>query len=164
MTLETLTRFLDKYNLPWLTLAILSWIIIYFTFTRIQFYHILPIGIWTMVIGSLLEVFFINNKFWVEKFIMIHIGELDLFVIAGPFFFLGMVMIRFLPENLWLKYLSILFWSCLATGMEAVATKLGFLMYSTKWSAFHSIGIYYLALLGALGFYYIYNGCRIVKY
>lgn len=158
MALETVTRFLDQHNLPWLLLAAVSWLIIAFSCSRKAFWRGLPAGIWTMATGTILELFFINHKFWVERFIMIHIGELDLFVITGPFFSVGLLLIRFLPENRWGRYLAVLFWSGFATGIELLAVKLGFLEYQpAKWSMFHSIMAYFLGLMSALGFYYIFT-------
>lgn len=158
MTLEIIIRFLDKYNLPWLLLAIMTWLIILFSCSRKCFLHGLPTGIWTLLIGAGLEQFFINYKFWLERFIMIRVGELDLFVIIGPFFSIGVLLIRFLPESRWGKYLAVLFWSGVSTGIELIAIKLGFLDYHpVKWSALHSLISYYLSLLSALGFYYCYN-------
>ncbi|MFZ3173061.1 MAG: hypothetical protein WA118_13910 [Carboxydocellales bacterium] len=158
MVLKSISRFLDKFDLPWVLLALITILIIVSTNSRKDFWRCFPVGIWTMVTGALLEQFFIKNKFWVEHFKMIKVGELDLFVIIGPFFAIGFLLIRFLPENRLAKFLAVLAWSGLATGIEFMAGKLGFLEYdSQKWSALHSLGIYYLSLMSALGFYCIYN-------
>lgn len=158
MILKSITGFLDQFDLPWLLLAIATILIIIFTNSRKDFWRCFPVGIWTMVTGTLLEQFFINNKFWVEDYIMIKVGELDLFVIIGPFFALGFLLIRFLPENRLAKFLAVLAWSGLTTGIEFIAGKLGFLSYDPqKWTALHSLGIYFFSLMSALGFYCIYN-------
>ncbi|MDA8213096.1 MAG: hypothetical protein M0021_14645 [Clostridia bacterium] len=107
MILKSITGFLDQFDLPWLLLAIATILIIIFTNSRKDFWRCFPVGIWTMVTGTLLEQFFINNKFWVEDYIMIKVGEL-----------------AYDPQ---------------------------------KWTALHSLGIYFLSLMSALGFYCIYN-------
>lgn len=156
MTMDAVIRFLDKYNLPWVLLAIITWLTILFTYSRKDFWPGLLTGIWTMLTGSVLEQFFIYHKFWEERYIMVHLGELDLFLIIGPFFSLGVLVIRFLPKNRWTRYLAVLAWSGLATGIEVIAIKLQFLDYHpVKWSFIHSLMAYVLALMSALGFYYI---------
>ena len=158
MVLASIISFLDKFNLPWVLLAIFTWWVIIFTDSRRDFRRCLPVGIWTMVTGALLEQFFIYNKFWVERFIMIKVGELDLFLILGPFFALGFLMIRFLPESRLAKFLTVLAWSGLAVGIELIATKLGFLDYHPqRWGSLYSLFTYYFALMSALGFYCVYN-------
>ncbi len=161
MGLDAISRLLDKYNLPWLLLALMSWLIIIFSCSRKDFWYGFPVGIWTMVTGAVLEQFFIDQKFWVDRFIMIPVGELDLYLIIGPFFGLGLLLIRFLPKSRLLRYFSVLAWSALATGIEFIATKLHFLVYSgTKWSYLHSMTCYSIALMSALGFYFIYYEYR----
>lgn len=99
MFLNSVSRFLDKFDLPWVILALITILILVSTNSRKDFWRCCPVGIWTMVTGALLEQFFINNKFWVDHYIMIKVGELDLFVIIGPFFAIGFLLVRFLPEN-----------------------------------------------------------------
>ncbi|SNT27615.1 hypothetical protein SAMN05446037_10707 [Anaerovirgula multivorans] len=157
MIIELVMKFLDTHNLPWLILAAITWLIIYFSCSLQQFFHALPVAFWTMLIGGILESFFIDKKFWIERFILVHLGELDLFVIIGPFFSIGLLLIRFLPKGRWKKHLAILVFATLATAIELIATKLGFLEYhSEKWGALYSLVAYYLALMSALGFYYVY--------
>lgn len=157
MPVEKLIEFLDAYNLPWFLLAVVTWLVIYITCSLQQFFHALPVALWTMATGGILERFFIEHKFWSEEFIMIHIGGLDLFVIIGPFFSLGLVFIRFLPKGRWKKYFSALAFAALSTGIELIATKLGFLQYhGEKWNGLHSFVAYSLGLMSALGFYYVY--------
>ncbi|MBB6214461.1 hypothetical protein HNQ80_000541 [Anaerosolibacter carboniphilus] len=157
MSLHIIIKFLDSYNLPWLILAILTWLVIFFSCSLREFFHALPVGIWTMIVGAVLESFFLHHKFWVERFIMIHIGELDLFLIIGPFFSIGLLLIRFLPKSRWGKCLIILAFAALATGIELIAIKLGFLEYhESKWGIAYSIVAYCLSLMSALGFYSVY--------
>jgi hypothetical protein len=116
-----------------------------------------------MVVGTVLEQFFIVNKFWVQRFIMIHIGELDLFVSLGPFFGIGILMIRFLPEKNWPKLLLLLFISGIAAGIEMISIKFGFLAYHlNNWNILYSLIAYFLALMSALGFHYIYNWKKMI--
>ncbi|ABR47684.1 hypothetical protein Amet_1488 [Alkaliphilus metalliredigens QYMF] len=162
MNIEVLIEFLDAYNLPWLLLAIISWLAIYFSCSLQQFFHALPVAIWTMIVGGILEKFFIDHKFWIDRFILIPVGELDLFVIIGPFFCLGLLLIRFLPKDRSKKCLLILLFSALSTIIEALSIELGFLEYRQgKWSALHSLVAYTLGLMSALGFYYVYYSKRI---
>ncbi|MDA8233904.1 MAG: hypothetical protein M0Z31_03675 [Clostridia bacterium] len=155
MTLEPVIRFLDRYDLPWVLLALMTWLAILLTCSRKEFWRGLPVGLWTMVIGGALEQFFIHHKFWAEDFIMIKIGELDLFLIIGPFFTIGVLLVRFLPESRWGKFLAVLAWSGFATLIEMGAIKFGFLDYHpVKWGMEFSIATYYLALMSALGFYF----------
>lgn len=156
MTLKIIISFLDKYDLPWLLLAIMTWIILSFSCSWKQFIKALPVGIYTMIAGAALEHFFIKYKFWKENFIMIPINELDLFLVIGPFFSIGIVLIRFLPRSCFGKYISLLFWSGISTAIELAAIRLGFLTYHpTKWSYLYSFSLYFLSLMSALGFYYI---------
>jgi len=163
--LETVVNLLDKYNLPWLLLAVLTWVLVLLTCSLSFLWQTMPVGIWTMITGGIIEQFFIYHKFWTEKFIMIHLGELDLFVLAGPFFTLGILLIRFLPRNRWLVFLSILAWSVVATFIEIAALKLGFLAYDPeKWWLAHSLGTYYFSLMSALGFFCVYSNKLIYRY
>ncbi|AOY77109.1 hypothetical protein [Clostridium formicaceticum] len=165
MNIETFIKLLDTYNLPWLILAIITWLTIYFSCSLQQFFHALPVGFWTMVIGGMLESFFIEHKFWVDRFIMIHIGELDLFVLIGPFFAVGLVLIRFLPKGRWKKHLIVLTFAALSTAIELIAIKLKFLEYHPeKWGVLYSFVAYSLALMSALGFYYVYYSKDTYKY
>lgn len=157
MNISAITNFLDKNNLPWFLLFLFCWWLIWATCTRKQFYHALPVGIWTMVVGTALEHFFIFHKFWVEKFIMIPFKDLDLFVCIGPFFAIGIMLVRFNPKTKSLKFFNIVAWSALATLVEFIAIELGFLAYTpSKWTYLSSFGTYMLSLHGALGFYSIY--------
>lgn len=157
MSLAVIERFLDTYNLPWLILAILTWLLILFSCSSREFFYALPVGIWTMVVGAVLEEFFINHKFWTERFILIHLGELDLFVVVGPFFAIGLLLIKFLPGGRWGKFLIVLILSTLATGIELLATKLGFLVYHpTNWIPLQSFATYVLGLMSGLGFYFVF--------
>lgn len=157
MSSETIIQFLDTYNLPWLILTIIAWLVIYFSCSLQQFFHALPVAFWTMLVGGTLESFFIHHKFWVQRFILIHLGELDLLVIIGPFFSVGLLLIRFLPKGRWKKLFLVSLFSILSTIIELISIKLGFLEYHPeKWGALHSIAIYCLGLMSALGFYYIY--------
>lgn len=161
MLLEIISAFLDKYNLPWLILAVLSWLLIILSCSYRSFLHALPVGFWTMAVGTTLELFFINYKFWTERFVMIPLGELDLFVIIGPFFSMGILLIRFLPEGRWSKYLAVLIFSALATGIELIAVELQFLVYhQEKWGFLYSMAAYCLGLMSALGFYFIYHNAN----
>ncbi|WP_066633737.1 hypothetical protein [Desulfolucanica intricata] len=154
--METIILILDKYNLPWLLLAIITWLILFFSCSYKCFLQGLPVGIFTMITGASLEQFFISHKFWKEKFILVKIGELDLFLVTGPLLVIGILLIRFLPKSRLGMFLAILAWSSLATGIEFIALKLGFLAYhSEKWSSLHSLTGYFLYLLSALGLYYI---------
>ncbi len=158
MSLKIIIEFLDTYNLPWFILAILTWLPIVFTCSSREFFHALPVGIWTMIVGGILENFFIYHKFWVQRFILVHLGELDLFVTIGPFFSIGILLIKFLPKNRWGKYLIVLILSALATGIELLAIKLAFLEYHPhNWQALYSLIIYTLGLMSGLGFYHIYS-------
>ncbi|KXG74896.1 hypothetical protein [Thermotalea metallivorans] len=155
--LDVISKFLEQYNLPWLLLAVISWVILYFSCSWRTFLHLLPVGIWTMVMGSILEHFFISHKFWIERFILLKLGELDLFVSIGPFFSLGVLLIRFLPQGKWRKLLAVLFWSAFSTLMEIMAILLRFLAYhGEKWGIFHSFIIYFFSLMSTLGFYYTF--------
>jgi hypothetical protein len=157
MLFEQITQFIDKYNLPWLLLAIISWMVIVSVFSKRHFWHALPVGFWTMTIGTMLELFFIEHRFWTDKYVMVHIGEIDLFVIIGPFFVIGLLLVRFLPANGIGKLLAVLAWSGFATGMEYIAIKMGFLDYQPgKWQALYSLLAYFISLMSALGFYYVY--------
>lgn len=159
MALEPIIGFIDTYNLPWLLLALLTWVLILSFCSSRSFFHALPIGLWTMALGTCLESFFIHHKFWAERFILIPVGELDLFVILGPFFTIGILFIQFLPESRFGKCLSILVFSALATSIEWIAIQLEFLAYDpTKWGFPYSFAAYSLALLSAFGFYYLYYG------
>lgn len=156
--MEKIITFLDTYNLPWFLLALLTWLVIYISCSLKEFLHGLPVGLWTAVVGGVLEKFFIDHKFWTEEFIMIQINGLDLFVIIGPFFALGIVLIRFLPKESWQRVALIIGLAALGTFIEFLATKLGFLVYNPeKWIWVHSIVAYILGLMSALGFYYIYS-------
>ncbi|MEW9122841.1 MAG: hypothetical protein AB2421_09025 [Thermotaleaceae bacterium] len=156
--MENIIKFLDLYNLPWLLLALLTWLIIFFTCSSRQFLHGLPVGIWTMAVGGILEAFFIEHKFWIQRFILIHVGELDLFVLIGPFFAIGLLLIRFLPSTPWGKSIIVLGFSALATLIELAAIKLHFLSYhESKWGWIYSMVAYCIGLTSALGFYYIYR-------
>jgi hypothetical protein len=153
MTIETIVGFLDRHNLPWLLWALLSWLVIYLTCTRRQFWHAFPVGLWTALVGSILEHFFIENKFWVDHFILISIGKFDLFVAIGPFFALGVILIRFLPENAPGRFIAVFFWSVFAVLGELSSGWLGFLQYHPEnWSALHSLVGYFIGLMSALGF------------
>ncbi|SCY44567.1 hypothetical protein [Alkaliphilus peptidifermentans] len=164
MILENFIDFLDTYNLPWLILAILSWIVIYFTCSFNQFLHGLPVALWTMTIGGILEHFFINEKFWQQRYILVQLGELDLFVLIGPFFTIGLLLIRFLPRSPWGKFLLIFMFSMLSTVIELLSVKLGFLEYHPeKWGILYSLVAYYLGLMSALGFYYIFYNKTTLK-
>ncbi|AKL94639.1 hypothetical protein CACET_c11740 [Clostridium aceticum] len=155
--METIIEFLDTYNLPWLILAGITWLTIYFSCSLQQFFHALPVGLWTMTIGGTLENFFIDNKFWEQHFIMIQVGKLDLFVLVGPFFAVGLLLIRFLPKGRWQKFFMVLVFSALSTAIELIAIKFGFLTYHPEnWSAISSLIAYYLGLMSGLGFYYVY--------
>ncbi|WP_425445821.1 hypothetical protein [Dethiothermospora halolimnae] len=157
MFTKIIINFLDTYNLPWLILALMTWSLIYISCSLKQFFYALPVGIWTMVVGTILENFFIYHKFWSDHFILVHIGELDLFLIIGPFFSIGLLLIRFLPKSSFGKYMIILLFSAISVGIELIAIKLGFLSYNAeKWSLIHSLGAYSLSLMSGLGFYYIY--------
>ncbi|WP_026477221.1 hypothetical protein [Alkaliphilus transvaalensis] len=154
---EGITNFLDTYNLPWLILAVICWVVIFFTCSLKEFKRALPIALWTMVVGGVLENFFIDNKFWKEDFILVHLGELDLFVVIGPFFTIGLFLIRCLPKKSWQKLFLVLLLSTLATLIEFFSIKLGFLSYdSEKWGYIYSIVAYIIGLMSALGFYFIY--------
>lgn len=157
MILEIIEGFIYEYKLPWLILAVLIWFVIIFTCSFRQFLYALPIGIWTMIVGTILENFFIHHKFWQERYVLVPIGELDLFVIIGPFFAIGIFLIRFLPGTTWGKYAIVLILSILSTSIELLFIQFGFLKYDkTQWNAFYSIVAYTLGLMSALGFYYIY--------
>ena len=155
MTLDNITGFLDRHNLPWLLLAIISWIIVYLSSRRRAFFQLLPMGIWTAVVGYMLERFFIVHKFWSDKFIMIPINGLDLFVVIGPFFSIGILLLQYLPKTTFGQLAAVLFWSFIATAIEMLAIKLGFLYFASgKWTYLHSILAYCLGLMSTLGFYY----------
>ncbi len=157
LSLEIIVEFLDHYNLPWVILAVLSWLSIYFSCSFHCFLQALPVGIWIMAVGTVLEQFFIYHRFWEDHFIMVPIGESDLFLIIGPFFSIGILLIRFLPKNRWGQFFTVLILSGLAAGIELIAVKLGFLTYnSAKWGFLNSFIAYYLGLMSALGFYYVY--------
>lgn len=156
MILESITGFLDKYNLPWLLLAVMTWVLIISTCSWKIFRYALPVGLWSMFVGYVMERFFIYHKFWIEKFILVHIGELDLFIVIGPFFAAGIMLIRFLPESGWGNLLSLLAWSLLFTGIEWVAATLKFLDYDdVRWTYIHSYVSYFFSLMNTLGFYYL---------
>ncbi len=157
MSLEIITRFLDQHNLPWLILALLTWLAIYLLCSPRCFFKAFPVGIWTMAVGGILEHFFIEHKFWEERYMMIPLGESDLFVIIGPFFAIGVILIRFLPESRRGKFLTVLVLSVFATAIELIAIELGFLTYNeSKWGVLNSLIAYSLGLMSALGFYYAY--------
>jgi hypothetical protein len=161
MTLETLVGFLDRYNLPWLLWTLFSWQVILLTCTRKQFWHAFPVGIWTALVGTVLEQFFIENKFWVDRFILIQVGEFDLFLAIGPFFALGVMLARFLPENSLGRFFAVFAWSAAAMLGELTSVWLGFLQYhAEKWSALHSMTAYYIALMSSLGFYFSFYAIR----
>ncbi len=150
-------NFLDRYNLPWFLLAVFSWTVVRLAGKREDLRHGFPVGVWTMAVGGVLEQFFIENKFWSERFIMVPVGEMDLFLLIGPFFALGILLIRFLPESTAGRLLAVLGWSLLAVIFEFLAVQLGFLAYHPRnWSGGHSLAGYFLALMSALGFYFIY--------
>ena len=151
-----LWNFIDTYNLPWFLLAVFSWVIVRLTCRREDFRHGLPVGIWTLLAGGVLEHFFIQEKFWVERFSMIPVGELDLFLLIGPFFSLGVLLIRYLPESAPGRLAAVLGWSVLGVAIEFLAIQLGFLGYSPQWSGGHSLLGYFLGLMSALGFYFAY--------
>ncbi len=110
-----------------------------------------------MIVGGILEHFFINHKFWQEEFIMFPIGELDLFLIIGPFFSIGVLLIRFLPEGALGKFFLVFILSGIATGIEFVAIEMEFLIFNIeKWGFLNSLVAYYLGLMSGLGFYYAY--------
>lgn len=154
--LEAVMGFVEQYNLPWFLLAVLSWVVLRMAARRDSFRHALPVGIWTLAVGGILEHFFITEKFWNDRFIMVPVGELDLFLLIGPFFALGILLIRFLPENAVGRFVMVLVWSMLAVAIEFLAVELGFLSYSTRWSGGHSLVGYLLGLMSALGFYFVY--------
>jgi len=157
MSIDSAQSFIYTYKLLWPILALLTWLLIIFTCSFRQFLHALPIGIWTMIIGGVLENFFIVFKFWQENLISIPVGELDLFVVIGPFFTIGVIFVRFLPSNPWGKVFLILLLSVLATGIELIAIELGMLKYTeTRWIELYSIAAYTIGLMSAQGFYYIY--------
>ncbi len=153
--METVSRFLEQFNLPWLLLALLSWSLILIFCSRQCFRKGYPVGILTMITAAVLEQYFITQKFWIDRFIMVHVGELDLFLIIGPYFALGLLMIRFLPTNRWGKLAAVLILSGIATGVELIAVQLRMLEYQPgKWGAAQSMVTYVLGLFSALGFYY----------
>ena len=164
MIIEKLINFLDTHNLPWLILALITWVTIYFSCSLKQFLHALPVAIWTMLLGGILEHFFILHKFWIEDFILINVNGLDLFVIIGPFFSLGLILIRFLPRGKWSKYLTVLLFAVLSAMIELLSIKLGFLQFeSGKWNIFYSVFAYFVSLMSALGFYYVYYNNDVYK-
>ncbi len=160
MTLDSFIIFLDKYNLPWVLLAVVVWLVIIFTCSLKEFIHALPVGIWTMFVGFILETFFVENRFWVDRFLMVPVGDLDLFLILGPFFAIGLLLIRFLPRERWKKIVLILIFAALGTAVEALAVQLEFLQYAEKWCYIHSITSYCFGLFSAVGFYAIYYDKR----
>lgn len=157
MILEMFKYYIELYKLPWLILAILSWIAIYFTCSFKQFMYALPSGVWSMMLGTILEQFFVYHKFWTDKYLLIPIGELDLFVIIGPFFAIGLLFIRFLPRNKWSICLLIVLFSAIATGIELLSIEFCSLKYhDTKWSYLHSLFAYCIGLISTLGFNSLY--------
>ncbi|AOT69783.1 hypothetical protein [Geosporobacter ferrireducens] len=155
MTLNTLTKFLERYDLPWLLLAVISWIILYFSSRHRPFLKLLPAGIWSAVVGYILERFFIVHKFWEDKYIMIHVDGVDLFIVIGPFFAIGMLLLQYLPKSTFGQLAAVLLWSFFATAIEILAVKLGFLHFTpSKWTYLHSTLAYCLGLMSTLGFYY----------
>lgn len=156
MTLNAFTKFLERYELPWLLLAIISWIILYFSSRHKPFLQLLPMGIWSAVVGYILERFFIVHKFWEDKYIMIHVDGVDLFVVIGPFLVVGILLLQYLPKSTWGQLGAVLLWSLFATAVELLAVKLGFLHFTPgKWTYLHSTLAYCLGLMSTLGFYYI---------
>jgi hypothetical protein len=158
--MEIIVSFLERHNLPWLLWALLSWMGIGLTCSREQFWHAFPVGIWTTLVGSVLEHFFIVNKLWVDRFILIPVGEFDLFVAIGPFFTLGVLLIRFLPESAPGRFFAVLVWSAAAVLGELISVGIGFLQYNPGWGALNSLVAYYLGLMSALGFYLSFYAIR----
>ena len=156
--MDTVSRFFDHFNLPWLLLALMSWSLIFIFCSRECFRKGYPVGIWTMITAAVLEHYFITQKLWIDRFIMVHVGELDLFLIIGPYFAIGLLMIRFLSANRWGRLATVLILSGLATGVELIAIQLGALEYNPgKWGTAQSMVAYVLGLFSALGFFYSFG-------
>lgn len=164
MVLETMANFFDRHNLPWLLWALLTWLVIRLTCNRTQFWHAFPVGLWTALVGSVLEHFFIENKFWVDRFILIPVGKFDLFAAVGPFFSLGVLLLRFLPNNAPGRFFAVFAWSAAAVLGELLSVRVGFLQYQPGWSALNSLTAYFLGLVSALGFYFSYYAIRCKDY
>lgn len=157
MYLQAIIELIKYYRLPWLILAIIFWIISYYIFSLKQFIYALPGGIFSMLIGTSLETFFIDHKFWQDRYLLIPVGELDLFLIIGPFLIIGLWLIRLLPNKRLYICCFILLLSALATGVEFIFIQIDVLKFDTsKWSYYHSLFAYFLGLLSTLGLHCIY--------
>ena len=159
--MNTLMELVEVYRLPWLLLALVSWGILFVYQGKRSFWQGLPLGIWTSVVGGVLENFFVKHKFWAEEYILVKIGQIDLFVIIGPFLVIGWMLIRHLPEQPIGRILAVFSWSMFATFVEYVAIKLGFLSYEPgRWTYLLSIMAYSLALFSTLGVYFAFLSDR----
>ncbi|MDW7650498.1 MAG: hypothetical protein SCK29_12070 [Bacillota bacterium] len=164
MPMEIIISFLERHNLPWLLWALLSWTGIRLTCSREQFWYAFPVGVWTTLVGSALEHFFIVNKLWVDRFVLIPVGQFDLFVAIGPFFTLGVLLIRFLPESASRRFFTVLILSATAVLGELISVAFGFLKYNPGWGPLDSLIAYYLGLMSALGFYLSFYAIRQTKW
>lgn len=159
MYFQAIIEFIKLNRLPWLILAIIIWIINIYFFNLKQFIYALPGGIFSMLIGASLETFFIAHKFWFERYLLIPVGKLDVSLIIGPFFSIGLWLIRLLPNNRLYTCCLILLLSALATGVEYIFIQFSILKYDTsRWSYYHSLFTYYLGLVSTLGLHCIYYG------
>lgn len=121
--------------LTWTIFAAIIWLFI-LLFLRSDVKRLWTVAFWTILVGYLLSIDFLEKELYLfgKSYYLVEGIPLGYLIgLAG----VGIIMIRFLPEEkIWqLPYL--IFFSILFTGIEYLALEQGYLLY-LNWSLYNS--------------------------
>ena len=110
--------------------------IFYLLFLRSEVKRIWSVAFWGLKVGYLVNIVFVSNEFYLFKDAYFSVEGIPISYLIG-LAGIGVIMMRFLPEEkIWqLPYLF--FFSALLTGIDYSALKLGYLLYQ-NWPLYYS--------------------------
>jgi hypothetical protein len=121
--------------LPWIIFAAIIWFFI-LIFLRSEVKRLWSVAFWGLLVGYLINIVFVENGFYLFKDAYLFVEGIPIGYLIG-LAGIGVIMMRFLPEEkIWqLPYLF--FFSALLIGIDYLALNLGYLLYQ-NWPLYYS--------------------------
>lgn len=156
-------EYIREQRLPWAILFVFAWSIFFIFSDWNQLRKNYPAGLMAAFWAGLLENFFIEKQLFIDHdhlmLLPAPFPNVDIYLVLGPFFVMGVLFVQFLPDNPMYKGPYALAWGIFGVFVEWMFLKVEYLKFQ-KWNLWSSYLSYWLFFMMMIGTFHVlgYSG------